>query len=186
RPGSADRGHSYSFLSCRSANDDLVADGETVHVADLDVGRADARVSREIRASRLGAHTRDFDVLDSVSVTLDVQPDLVTDGDVGDRSHLDIGRAGGRIRSQVGLRARLPDGRDRDNFVSLYASCNVRVSRAVADRHLLAYNETTCHAGDRHVGGTCGDRNYWAIRNRLPYCRAVARGGPDACNFAGF
>ena len=40
------------------------------------------------------ADLRDGDGLDSMADAVDVQPDLVTDRDVGDGRHLDVGRAG--------------------------------------------------------------------------------------------
>ena len=55
RTRGADGGDGDGFLVRGSADGDLVAYSETVHVADFDIGRAGARICREIRAVRLRA-----------------------------------------------------------------------------------------------------------------------------------
>ena len=107
RPGGADGAHNNSFLICWSADGDPVTYSETVHASDFDVGCACARVSREIRAIRLGADARHRDGLGAMAGAVDVQPDVVIDRNVGNRRDLDVGRASGRILRQVGLRTRL-------------------------------------------------------------------------------
>ncbi len=116
----ADGGDGDRFLVRGGANGDLVAHSETAsRPADFDIGRAGARIGRERRAVRLRADARDRDGLDPMADAVDVQPDLVTDRDVGDGRHLDVGRAGGRVRPQEGLRARLADRGDRGHLVPL-------------------------------------------------------------------
>ena len=87
-------------MACGSANGDFITHREAVHVAHFDLGRADARIGREISAVRLRADPRDRDGLDPMADAVDVEPDLVADRDVGDRRHLDVGRAGGRVRAR--------------------------------------------------------------------------------------
>ena len=55
RTRGADGGDGDRFLVRGGADGDLVAHSETVHVADFDIGRAGARIRREIRAVRLRA-----------------------------------------------------------------------------------------------------------------------------------
>ena len=88
-------------------------------------------------AHRLRADARDRDRLDPMSDAVDVQPDLVTDRDVGDGGYLDVGVAGFRVRRQPGLRARLADRGDRDHFVLLHGLRDGGVSGAIADADLL-------------------------------------------------
>ena len=86
---------------------------------------------------------RDRDGLDPMADAVDVQPDLVAGRDVGDGRHLDVGRAGGRVRRQVGLRARLADRGDRGHLVPLHVSCDGGVGGAVAEGDLLADREAS-------------------------------------------
>ena len=166
------------------ANDHLVAHSEAVHVADFDIGRAGARIRRERRAVRLRADARDRDGLDPMADAVDVQPDLVTGRDVGDGRHLDVGRAGGRVRRQEGLRARLADRGDRGHLVLLHGSCDGGVGGAVAEGDLLADHEAG-HARDRHVGRAGGNRDHRTVGEGLPQRRTVAGRRPDACDLAG-
>src|ERR1035438_10521292 len=98
RTHGADGGDGNRFPVRGGANTQLVAHNETVHAADFDIGRAGARLSRERRAARLRADFRDRDGLDPMADAVDVQPDLVTGRDVGDGRHLNVDRAGGRVR----------------------------------------------------------------------------------------
>ena len=68
----------------RSANRQLVAHGETVHAADLDVGCADCGVCREIGPAGLRSHVLDRHRLNAMADAVDVEPDLVTNRNIGD------------------------------------------------------------------------------------------------------
>ena len=119
RTRGTESGDGDDLMACGGANGDLVAHRETVHAADLDTGRAGARICREIGAGGLRADARDCDGLDPMTDAVDIQPDLVTGRDVGDRRHLDVGRTGGCVRREVGLRARFADRGDRGHLVLL-------------------------------------------------------------------
>ena len=85
------RGDGHRFLVRGGADGDLVAHCETVQAVDLDMGCAGARIGREIGLGRLCADARDRDGLDPMTDAVDIQPDLVTGRDAGDRRHLDVG-----------------------------------------------------------------------------------------------
>src|SRR5438309_8578551 len=85
------------FTVRRCANGQLFTDSETVHAADLDVGRARARISRQIRAARRCTDARYRHRLNPMADAVDVQPDLVTYGNVGHGRDLDVTRAGGSV-----------------------------------------------------------------------------------------
>ena len=142
RTRGADRGDGHRFLVGGSANGDLVAHCETVHASRTLISVAPALASAgEIRLVRLRADVRDRDGLDPMADAVDIQPDLVAGRDIGDRRHLDVGRAGGRVRRQEGLRARLADRGDRGHLVLLHGSCDGGVGGAVAEGDLLAGRE---------------------------------------------
>src|SRR3954449_11934299 len=92
-------GDRYCFTIRGGANGQLVAHSETVHAPDLDTSRAGARISRKVRADRRCADARYGHSLDPMADAVDVQPDLVTDRNVGDGRDLNVRRAGGRILS---------------------------------------------------------------------------------------
>ena len=69
---------------------------------------------------------------------VNVQPDLVTDGNVGDGGYLDVGVAGFRVGCQPGLRARLADSGDRDHLVFLDGIRDGGIGGAIANADLLA------------------------------------------------
>ncbi len=179
----ADSSDGNRFPVRGGADGDLVAHDEAVHVADFHIGRASTRISREIRVVRLRADARDRDGLDPMADAVDVQPDLVADRDVGDRRHLDTGCAGGRVRRQVGLRARLADRGHCGHLVLLQVFCDGGIGGAIADGNLLADHETG-HARYGHVGRADRDRDHRTIGERLPQCRMVAGCGSDACDLA--
>ena len=82
-PCGTDSANGRLFFIRRGTDGDFVARRESAHVADFDIGRTCTRIGREIRATRLGADARDRDIIDSMATTVDVQPDFVTDRDVG-------------------------------------------------------------------------------------------------------
>ena len=67
----------------------LSPDSETVHHADLDVGGARAGIRGEIGPAGLRTDMLHRHRLDAVADAVDVEPDLVTDGDVGDGGDLE-------------------------------------------------------------------------------------------------
>src|SRR6185369_3950214 len=80
----ADVGDGDGLVACRHTDTDLVTDGKTVRVADLDIRRAGARICRKIGTSRLRADLCDGNSFDPMADARDIQPDLVTDRNIGD------------------------------------------------------------------------------------------------------
>jgi hypothetical protein len=156
RPTAADGGDGHGLVVRGSADGQLVADDETVRVADADV----VAPALAFAASAVRLDCVPTFVTVTVSIpwpTLSMsKPDLVADRDVGDGRHLDVGRAG-RASAQEGLRARLADRSDvaTSYFSDAFATAG---SGAVADGDLLADDEAG-HARDRHVGRADGDRD---------------------------
>ena len=180
----ADSGNGHRFFVRRRAYDHLVARGETVHVADLDIGRASAHADQKRRAARLCADIRDRDCLDSMADAVDVQPDLVPGRDVGDGRYLDVGRAGGCVRSQQGLRTWFADRGDRAHFIPLCVPGDGGIGGAVTEGNLLAHRKAG-HASDGHVRRAGRDRDDRAIGEGLPQCCTIAGRRPDAHDLAG-
>jgi hypothetical protein len=81
-PG-ADGGDGHRFL-VRGVPTVILSPTAKPSAADFDIGRAGARIRREIGLARLRADARDRDGLDPMADAVDVQPDLVADRDVGD------------------------------------------------------------------------------------------------------
>src|SRR6516164_1240682 len=121
----------------------------------------------------LGTDVRDRNSLNTMADAIDIQPDLVTDRDIPDGRHLDVDRAGERVRGQVGLRARLPDRTNRGYFVLLNVSCHGRVGCTIPERNLLA-DSKAIHAHHRYIRRSGWERDHWTVGQRLPDCRMVA------------
>ena len=119
------------LLVGRGADGDLVARGEAAAAANLDVGGACAGIGGKIGAACLAPDAGDGDGLDAVALAVDVETDLVTDGDAADGGHLDVGRAGGHVGRKVGLHAGRPDGGDGGQLVMFEVPANDRVGGAV-------------------------------------------------------
>src|SRR5262249_32027668 len=69
------------------------------------------------------------------------QPDLVADGDVIHGRNLEVLLANLGVGGQIGLRARLADFGNSDNFELLNILRNSGVGRAITDSDLLADRE---------------------------------------------
>src|ERR1035441_5023143 len=147
----ADGSDGDRVLVCGRANGQFVAHRKTVHTADFDTARAGARSRQKFGLVRRRADARYRNRLNPMADSVDVQPDFVTDRDVGGGRYLDVGCTGGRVRSEVSLRSRLADRCDRGYFVPLHGSCNRRVGSPIANGDLLTDPEAG-RAGDRYVG----------------------------------
>ena len=184
RSRGADGRDSNDFLVRRSADRDLVTDGEALHAADNDMGGACAGIGREIGLLGLRANVRNSDSLNAMADAVDVEPDLVANRDIGNRGHLEVGRASRSVRSQIGLCARLADGGDRGHLVLLHIFRDRGIGCAIAESDLLADREAG-NARDRHVGGAGGNRDHRTVGERLPERRMVGGSCSDAGDLAG-
>src|ERR1700722_3484432 len=93
------------FLACRRADHDPVAYSETLRPAYADPVRSGADRSGEVGPARCCAHMRHSNSFDSVANAVDIQPDLVTDGDIRESGDLDVAGSGRRIHGEPGLGA---------------------------------------------------------------------------------
>jgi len=72
---------------------------------------------RKCAAGRSSTHTLHHHPLNPMTLTVDVQPDFVSDGDIGHGGNLDVGIPSFGIHGEPGLCSRLPDFGNRDHFV---------------------------------------------------------------------
>ncbi len=151
RPLAANGGDRNSFLARRRADRNLVTYRKTLCSADVDPGRAGVRRGGEICLTRRCADMRHGHGFDSMSDTVDIQPDLVTDRNIGVGCYFDVARSGMRVHREIGLCARLADCRHLGHLVLLHGICDDGVGSAVPERDLLANNEAG-HALHRHIG----------------------------------
>src|SRR5215472_14627411 len=75
-------GNCHCLLMPGSADGQLVARRETIHVANFDIRCACPRISRKVGAASRRPHFRDRHLLDPVAYAVDIQPDLVANRDV--------------------------------------------------------------------------------------------------------
>src|ERR1700733_12999324 len=109
RPLATHGGYSNGLLACRRAHHDLVAYSETRPPAYADLGRTGVCRSCEVRLDCGCANMGNRNGFDSVANTVDIEPDFVADGDIGEGGHLYVGGSGRRIRREIGLCARFTD-----------------------------------------------------------------------------
>src|SRR5581483_1958339 len=169
------------FLVRRSADDDFFTYSEGFRIANLDIRRSGARIRREIRVVCASAYARDCNGFNTVVNTVDVEPDLVANGNIIERRHFDVGCAGRRICRQVGLRALLANSGDRGHLIAFRVSPNDGITSAIAERNLLAHLETRS-TRDRYIRRSGRNRDHGAFRKWLPQRRTVARGRAEACD----
>ena len=114
-----------------------------------------------------GTDSLDRNPLDAVTFTVDVETNLVTDGNVGGGGKLDIGLAGICIHGEIRLGAGLSDLGDGYDFILLEPVGNGRISGTVADGHLATYGEAF-RARHRDVVGAGRDGDDRTLGQRLP------------------
>ena len=122
---------------------------------------------------------------DPMTNAVDIQPDLVTGGDICEGCHLDVGGSRWRFHRQIRLCASLADRGHRRDLILFLGICNDRIGRAIAKRNFLSNNKAGCILNG-HISRAGRNCDHQLLRQGLPHSCVVAGSRTEACDLARF